>query len=206
MAPLMAGQPPVVRLLAAVGLATSCNPLRREIPMESGIRPDPSTPPFPVLFLNSRPLPPAVRLWWFIAAPIISTIPIHLLRCTTITPAATTTNLLLPPRSTAAATATSRCPGPRCRCRGGSPFDIHPVVVCLPDPAASTNLSLPSRPTATGTTSRAPTMCPAWVETPLHCSRQLGRPSAAATGPSPPPRPTADSASLPPLTHCCLPR
>ena len=71
--------------------------------MESGIRPDPSTPPFPVLFLNSRPLPPAVRLWWFIAAPIISTIPIHLLRCTTITPAATT-DLLLPSRPTAAAT------------------------------------------------------------------------------------------------------
>ena len=94
MAPLMAGQMPVVCLLAAVGLATSCNPLRWEIPMESGIRPDPSTPPFPVLFLNSRPLPPAVRLWWFIAAPIISTIPIHLLRCTTITPAATTTDLL----------------------------------------------------------------------------------------------------------------
>ena len=84
MAPLMAGQPPVVCLLAAVWLATSCNPLRWEIPMESGVRPDPSTPPFPIPFLSSRPLPPAVRLWWFIAAPIISSLSIHLLRYTTI--------------------------------------------------------------------------------------------------------------------------
>ena len=37
---------------------------------------------------------------------------IHLLRCTTITRAAATTDLLLPSRPTAAATATSHCPGP----------------------------------------------------------------------------------------------
>ena len=75
--------------------------------MESGVRPSPSTPPFPICFLSSRPLPPAFRLWWFIAVPIFSTIPIHLSRCTTITLTAATTDLLLPSRPTATATATS---------------------------------------------------------------------------------------------------
>ena len=135
------------RRLAAVELAT---PLHRNggFPPGAGFSPNSpalSPPTSPLTSCHLQPL--FIVLSCATAgpsAPIICSIPIHLLRCTTITPA-----------------------------------------------AASTDLSLPSRPTATGTTSRAPTMCPAWVETPLHCSRQLGRPSAAATGPSPSQAPSA---------------
>ena len=85
--------------------------------------------------------------------------------------------------------------GPLVRTSHVAPVPIHLLRWTTATPTtATTDLSLPSRPAATGTTSRAPTMCPAWVETPLHCSRQLGRPSAAAFGPSPSPRPTAGSA------------
>ena len=63
---------------------------------------------------------------------------IHLFHRTATISAAATTNPLC-------TTITHHCPGLRCRCRGCPSSNVHPVVVCLPDPAASTNLSLPSR-------------------------------------------------------------
>ena len=69
----------------------------------------PVFPPVPLLGLSHLGI--AVWLRQGLSAPIIGSIPIHLLRCTTITPAAATPDLLLPSRSTAAATATrvGRC-------------------------------------------------------------------------------------------------
>ena len=76
----MAGQMPVV----VVSLR------RRSLAQGAGLTPPSFLPLQPVFPLAPRHLPPTGP-----SAPIISTIPIHLLRRTTTTPAATTTNLLL---------------------------------------------------------------------------------------------------------------
>ena len=129
------------------------------------------------------------------AAPVL----VHLFRRTATISAAATTNPLC-------TTITHHCPGLRCRCRGCPSSNVHPAVVVLPEPAATTDLLLPSRPTATGTTSRATTTCPTGAKTLLHCPSHIRRPStAAATGPPPSPRPAVGSASLPPLIRCCRP-
>ena len=62
----------------------------------------------------------------------------------------------------------------------------HPVVIVLPEPAATTDPLLTSRPTATGTTSRATTTCPARVEALLLCVVSLRRRSHASRGGPPP--------------------
>ena len=118
------------RRLAAVELAEPPYQWGGGIPLGSG--PQQTSPaPFAQMFpLLRRHRPPHFRANSSDgacsparpSAPIISFIPIHLLRCITITPAAATTDLLLPFRPTATATATSRCPGPRCQCSGEAPL------------------------------------------------------------------------------------
>ena len=100
----LASQAAAVKPLGAEAIGSKLRPF------SSVILFGPVFSPVPLLGLSHLGI--AVWLRQGLSATVISFIPVHLLRCPTITPAAATPDLLLPSRSTAAATATSHCPGP----------------------------------------------------------------------------------------------
>ena len=124
-------------------------PRRRRLPLGAGIIPPSSAPFLPLFSLSPRHLRPTGP-----SAPIIGFIPIRLFRCTTITPAAATTDLFLPSRPTATATATSRRPGLCCRCRGCPSSNVPPSArrgskSCSPVSAAGVEVDPPPTPIPT---------------------------------------------------------
>ena len=98
---------------------SSAQALISDLP-STGSSPSSSAPFYPVFPLDSCHRQPLFSVRWPVGsfsatalkAPIICSIPIHLLRCTTITPAAATTDLLLPSQPTTTGT-TSRSDRPR---------------------------------------------------------------------------------------------